>query len=121
MVSAFSGIMMGVSYPIGAIFVLIPWIFLNAGFAVATITIIFICTLYYLLGQMMLECMSRAECLTRLKEEKGLDGLKPDALIEHSIKPEISVKRSFWFVDLTSLFLPKFFTFAITITTLICL
>lgn len=119
MVSAFAGIMLGANYPIGAIFILIPWLFTNAGFPVATITVVFIVILYILLGHMMLESMSRAECLTRLQEEKEINAIKEDALIDHEIIPEISEKRSFWFVDITALFLPKVFTILITINTMI--
>ena len=127
MVSAFAGIMLGVNYPIGTIFIAIPWLFTNAGFTIATISVIGICTLYIIVGHMMLECMSRAECLTRQTEEevKEEDSRKFEIITTPTASgtaiPTISENRSFWFVDLTSLFLPKFFTFLITISTLICL
>jgi amino acid permease len=69
---------------------------------------------------MMVESISRAECLAKLREQ-GFSAPKKDALIEYDIKPEISGERTFQLFDMTSLFIGKSMSAVYKIITIACM
>ena len=89
-----SAILFVLNYALGSYFLIYPWVFNNAGYALSIIMCILILVMYLLLGNMILEQTSRGECYMRLKDE-GYHLPKHDAFIDYEIRPEISAHRSF--------------------------
>ena len=73
------------NYTIGSYFIIFPWAFANSGALLYTVATIAVMVIYVLIGRMMLEQLSRAESLQRLKEE-GYPLPKQDALIDYEIR-----------------------------------